>query len=69
MQAHRRKLNDKTSFFNRPEVKGVLEMVESMGFSKNMAKKAILRVGVAEPNAVVEALLSGRFSDDEEGVE
>ena len=44
-------------------------MVESMGFSKNMAKKAILRVGVAEPNAVVEALLSGRFSDDEEGVE
>lgn len=40
-----------------------------MGFTKNMAKKAILRVGVAELNAVVEALLSGKFSDEEEGVE
>lgn len=53
--------------FKTPEIENLLEIVESMGFTVAMGKKAILSVGVADPNAVIEALLSGRFIDEEEG--
>lgn len=52
--------------FKSAEIENLLELVESMGFTAQMGKKAILSVGVADPNAVIEALLSGRFNEDDE---
>jgi len=37
-----------------------------MGFSERLAKKAIRRIEIPEPTMILDFILSGKVSDDEE---
>ena len=41
-------------------------MVVAMGFSEKMAKKAIKRIEIPEPTMIIDCILQGKISDDEE---
>lgn len=41
-------------------------MVVSMGFSEKIAKKAIRRIEVPEPTMILDFILQGKVSDDED---
>jgi E3 ubiquitin-protein ligase HUWE1 len=41
-------------------------MVVSMGFSERIARKAIRRIEIPEPTMILDFILQGKVSDDEE---
>lgn len=43
-------------------------MVVAMGFSDRVAKKAIKRIEVPEPTMIIDLILAGKISDDEEEI-
>jgi hypothetical protein len=43
-------------------------MVVAMGFTEGMAKKAIKRIEVPEPTMIIDLILGGKISDDEEEI-
>lgn len=43
-------------------------MVVAMGFSERVAKKAIKRIEVPEPTMIIDLILAGKISDDEEEI-
>lgn len=44
-------------------------VVQEMGFPERLAKKAIKRVEIPEPTLIIDMLINGRVSDDEEEAE
>ena len=41
-------------------------MVMAMGFSEKLAKKALKRIEIPEPTMIIDLILNGKISDDEE---
>lgn len=44
-------------------------MVTAMGFSEKMAKKAIKRIEIPEPTMIIDCILQGKVSDEEDDFE
>ena len=59
----------KPALFDRPEIKQIIEMVVQMGFSERIAKKAIRRIEIPEPMMIIEFILQGKVSDDEDEID
>ncbi len=38
----------------------------AMGFSEKLAKKALKRIEIPEPTMIIDLILNGKISDDEE---
>lgn len=41
-------------------------VVNDMGFSERLAKKALRKIEVPEPTMIIDMLINGKVSDDEE---
>ena len=68
-KARRDQQAHKPALFDRPEIKQIVEMVVQMGFSERIAKKAIRRIEIPEPMMIIEFILQGKVSDDEDEID
>ena len=67
-QKLKREAQKKQNIFEREDIKQIIEMVVAMGFSERVAKKAIKRIEVPEPTMIIDLILAGKISDDEEEI-
>lgn len=54
------------NIFEREDIKQILEMVQAMGFSQRVAQKAIKRIEIPEPTMIIDYILQGKISDDDD---